>query len=96
MCTARLVIHVNMAAQRLISFLRCLIRNEPNISTSQYVKGGASASLCTGRPAIFCFPGLPGLRYFTHLNKRLLIAALQLMIQYPEFLSSFKVAPHPP
>ena len=28
-----------------------------------------------------------------HLNKRLLTAALQLMIQYPELLSSFKVAP---
>ena len=50
------------------------------------------------RSAIFCSPGVSlSLWHFTHLNKRLLTAAaLQLVIQYPELLSSFKVAPLPP
>ena len=97
MCTAHLAIHVNMAPLHLISFLCCLITNGPNILTPQYVKGDAAASLWMGRSAIFCSPGLPlSLWRFTHLNKRLLTAALQLVIQYPELLSSFKVAPLPP
>ena len=47
--------------------------------------------------AIFCSPGLPCiLRHFTNLNKRFLTEAMQLVIQYPELLTSFKVALLPP
>ena len=47
----------------------------------QYVKGGASASLYTGRSAIFCSPILPcRLQHLTHLNRRFLTATLQLLI----------------
>ena len=97
MYTAWLAINRNMAPWHLISFLHCLITNGPNILPPQCIKGGASASLCM-RSTIFCSPGVPlSLWHFTHLNKRLLTAAaLQLVIQYPELLSSFKVAPLPP
>ena len=65
--------------------------------TPQYVKGGASASLCMGRSTVFCSPSPPlSLRHFIHLNKRLLTAALQQVILYPKLLSSFKVASLPP
>ena len=81
----------------VILFLPCLITNKSNISSPQYVKGGASASLCMGRSAIFCSPGLSlSLWHFTHLNKKFLTAALQLVIQHLELLSSYKVAPLPP
>ena len=72
MCTARLAIHVNMAPQRLISFLRCLITNGPSISIPQYVKGGLLLVFSLeGLPSFVTLVCLFSLRHFTHLNKRL-------------------------
>ena len=83
--------HTRKHGSITFNFISSLLdTNGPNIS----LKGGASASQCTRRSAIFCSPGLPlSLGHFTDLNKKLLTAALPLVIQYPELLSSFKVVP---
>ena len=49
MCTALLVMHVNIAPYRLIVIFLCLAVKGPNMSTPQWVNGAASFDLQVGK-----------------------------------------------
>ena len=85
MCTARTRKHGSIT----FDFVSALLDHK----LVKHIDTTVCASLCTGKFAIFCSLDLcHGPQHFTHLNKRLLTAVLQLVIQYPELLNSFRVA----
>lgn len=93
-----LTFHTHKNSSTTLHFVSMLFDNEwAKHINPKICKGCTYASLCIGRSAIFCSPDLLcSLWHFTYLNKKLWTAALQLVIQYPELLSPFRVAPHPP
>ena len=77
--------------------MRHLIVKGKNIFSPQYVNGGASCVLSSGRSAILWIPSLPlNLLHITHLKMMLLQTKFPFFTHKSKFLEQFKVNPLPP
>ena len=90
--TALLAKQVKMMPYIFNSVLWHLIVKGLNISSPQYMKGGASCVLSSGKSAIIWVPSLPlSLLHITNLKMMLLQTEFPFVTQKPEFLTHFKV-----